>query len=323
MKLEDVYKEIANCIVSINLRSSPDQNTISNVNYNPILGTGFVVDEDGIILTCGHVADEIINRADHDSLNEFNQKTAESVENFKKGKDLNFEFVKAKGKCPAYINFFIDNGKGVYICPCDIIRVSKIVGIKTSFNRICNKIPDLSLLEVDVKDLKKVQLCNDYKKIDMGVDVGTLGFPMGKDLLMGREIIDNNIREYIQQVSPTLKKGIISAILPMKCKRPELFMTDLMVQEGQSGSPLFLVDSSEVIGVVIQSINQIFNYTHRINSTTLVMQIPIPTGLSYSVPLHFLGKEINNFKEIILAGKKDLKDLLEKNLKNGEIVYIK
>ena len=323
MKLEEIYKEIANCIVSINLRSSPEQNAKNNVNYNPILGTGFVVGEDGIILTCGHVVDEIINKTERDSLNEFNKKTAEVVEKFKKGQDVSFEFVKAKGKCPAYVNFFIDNGKGVNICPCNIIRVSKTVVMKTTMNRICNKIPDLGLLEVNVKNLKKVQICKDYKKIDVGADVGTLGFPMGKDLLIGREVIDNNIREYIQQTSPTLKKGIISAILPTKCEKPELLLTDIMVQGGQSGSPLFLVDSGEVISVVIESIHQIIKYTHRINSAELVMQIPIPTGLSYSVPLHFLGNEINIFKEEILASKKDLKNLLEENLKNGERVYIK
>lgn len=323
MKLEEIYKKIANSIVSINLRSSSEQNVINNVNYNPILGTGFVVGEDGIILTCGHVVDEIIKRADRDSLNEINKKTAKVVERFKKNQDVSFEFVKAKGKCPAYINFFIDDGKGVYICPCNIIRVSKTVVMKTTMNRICNKIPDLGLLEVDVRDLKKVQICNDYKKIDVGADVGTSGFPMGKGLLMGRELIDNDIREYIQQASPTLKKGIISAILPIKCENPELLLTDIMVQGGQSGSPLFLVDSGEVISVVIESIHQIFNYTHKINSTEIAMRIPVPTGLSYSVPLHFLEKEINTFKEKILAGKKDLKNLVEKNLENGEKVFIK
>ncbi|MCJ7687769.1 MAG: serine protease [Clostridiaceae bacterium] len=323
MKLEKIYKEIANCIVSINLRSSPEQNTINNASYNPIIGTGFVVGEEGIILTCGHIVDAIVERADFDSLNEFNKNTSEIVEKLKKGQRVNSKFVEARGDCPAYINFFIDDGKGVYICPCNIIRANKIVGIKNSCNRINSKIPDLGLLEVDVRDLKKVQICNDYKIIDAGTDVGTSGFPMGKDLLIGKEVIDNNRREYLQQASPTLKKGIISAILPMKCERPELFMTDIMVQGGQSGSPLFLVDTGEVIGVVIESIHQNFNYKYKINSTELVIQIPIPTGLSYSVPLHFLEKDINIFKEKILTGKKDLKNLIEKNLENGETVFVK
>lgn len=322
MKLGEIYKKIANCIVSINLRSSLEQDITSHVNFNPILGTGFVIDESGIILTCGHVIDEIIKSAGQYLLDKINEKKADSIEKFKEGSDVN-DLIDVKGKCPAFINFFINDGKNVYVCPCDIIRASKIQGIKTSWNRVCNIVPDIGLIEADVKDLEKVILCDDFNKIEIGLEVGTSGFPFGKDLMIGREVIDNNIREYIQQASPTLKRGIISAILPIKCERPELFLTDIMVQGGQSGSPLFLVDTGEVIGIVIQSMHQLFNYTYTSNSIEKNIQIPIPTGLSYSVPVHFLVNNLEKFKKDNSVEKKDLKFLLEENLKDGTKVYVK
>ena len=54
----------------------------------------------------------------------------------------------------------------------------------------------------------------------------------------------------IVQVTPFLRRGIVSSVLPFPTASPHGLTVDNMVQGGSSGSPVFEPGSGEVIGMV-------------------------------------------------------------------------
>ena len=58
MKLTDVIRKVSPAVVAFGSRVFPSETNIAP-GFPPILGTGFVVDERGMVLTNQHVIDEI------------------------------------------------------------------------------------------------------------------------------------------------------------------------------------------------------------------------------------------------------------------------
>jgi hypothetical protein len=79
-----------------------------------------------------------------------------------------------------------------------------------------------------------------------GEEVATAGFPMGTDLL--------TVPGRLHQISPTLQTGIVSAVHPFPCTTPHGFTIDVMVQGGASGSPVFNIQTGEVLGAIYSGI---------------------------------------------------------------------
>ena len=74
--------------------------------------------------------------------------------------------------------------------------------------------PDLAFVPVKARGLPAVAL-DGPEAIDEGTEVATAGFPMGTDALMAPG--------WIHQVTPTLQRGIISAVLPFPCPTPHAY----------------------------------------------------------------------------------------------------
>src|SRR5260370_8790405 len=85
---------------------------------------------------------------------------------------------------------------------------------------------------------------------------------------------------WIHQVTPTLQRGIISAVLPFTCTTPHAYAINVMVQGGASGSPVFLSESGEVIGVLYAGLND-----PRVTLLTPDLYT-VPTNIRYVVPSH-------------------------------------
>jgi hypothetical protein len=95
---------------------------------------------------------------------------------------------------------------------------------------------------VKAKGLPRVELEGNTDKLVEGVEVGTIGYPMGTDALRAPG--------WVNQFGPFLQRGIIGAILPTRCKAPHSFVINLVSLGGASGSPVFLAESGHVIGVL-------------------------------------------------------------------------
>ena len=82
--------------------------------------------------------------------------------------------------------------------------------------------------------------------VRVGKDVGTFGYPYGEELLerKGR----------IYRFGPILQQGYISAIAPFDTPGAiEELLLDMRAHKGMSGSPVFLPESGDVIGIIYES----------------------------------------------------------------------
>lgn len=103
---------------------------------------------------------------------------------------------------------------------------------------------DLALLRIDGAPLPALALRAATGVVREGRSVAWMGFPLGG--LLG--------------FAPVTQRGIVSSIAPVALPRPgsraesdegfEVFQLDAVAYAGNSGGPLFAVDSGEVLGVV-------------------------------------------------------------------------
>src|ERR1700693_5339325 len=191
----------------------------------PIVGTGFVLD-DGLVLTNAHVIEALLQLP----------------------KPPNWP--KDRWAFTAVLFHFIDKERypnapvqGYARIPLQILGIIRTGDIELSAGGVYYgpRKPDFNGVRVKVKSLPKVELATDSKCLREGVEVGTIGFPMGTDALTAPG--------WLHHLSPFLERGVISAVLPFPCAAPHSFVINAMSIGGASGSPVFLADSPKIIGI--------------------------------------------------------------------------
>ena len=137
---------------------------------------------------------------------------------------------------------------------------------------------DLALLEITGTPLPVMQLANG-SSVREGAEVAVTGFPIG--MILG--------------LYPVTHKGIIAAITPIvipaissrsltaaQIKRMrnayEVYQLDIVAYPGNSGSPLYNIETGKVIGVV----NSVFV------KGTKESALEKPSGISYAIPVKYV-----------------------------------
>jgi S1-C subfamily serine protease len=219
--LKDVYQNVKPAVVAIALTKCIDN------AFPTIIGTGFFIREDGIILTNRHVLDAI---------NDLEEVTA--------------------GASPfeqATVLMFIQSEKMMRILPLEIDKFWLVEQTLPAETVYYGKAPDIAVIV-----LKNVRSCPTVRiysgEYCEGEAVAVSGFPMGTETLKAPG--------YIHQLTPTLKTGVIGGILPFKCKTPHALLLDMMVQGGSSGSPVFLQSTGEIMGIVYGGMTENQNMTN-------------------------------------------------------------
>lgn len=262
MNLEESYQEVKPSIVAFVPKFHPVYDPReSSPEFPPIFGTGVIV-ADGIVATNDHVV--------------------RAIGRLPKPPD-----------CPkdiwpvTCILLYLVANKGVAAIKIDVRGVFSIEKAEMGTHYYGPPKPDIAFVHINMKDLPCAQIEYDPSRIKEGREVATAGFPMGTDTLTAPG--------YLHQITPTLQKGIISAILPFECNTPHALMINVMTQGGASGSPVFLPESGKVIGVLyggLQDIQKTVNlklndktqsdpsiHSHLYNT---------PTNASYVVPSHYI-----------------------------------
>ena len=263
-----MYENIKPSIVAFTAKYSiltEKELTPPNLSFAPIIGTGFVIDKNGIIATNDHVAEILIKSEQHP--------------------------LARNGECHFNVMLFSITDKGLLPIQLEIIEVFQPKSYPRKMLCAPDK-PDIAFVKVKAKDLPALEL--DTSILKAGVEVATAGFPMGTKALVATGKLG--------QISPTLQRGIISAVLPYQQALPHAYTINVMVQGGASGSPVFLPESGKVIGVLYSSLN---DYNQLSGEGVLKdielakegkavesMQIKIkakyavPTNISYVAPSH-------------------------------------
>lgn len=218
MNLEEVFSALQPSIVAFGSKLARAQDGKPPL-FPPLIGTGFVVDERGIVATNRHVAEALIALPPHPRTNE---PTTFAIV---------FSGVRPEGEGYALEAHFVD-----------IARYHILDRLTSDDNYYGEAVPDLAFAVLQVKGLPAVKLVMDDWAVRIGMDVATAGFPLGKDPLV--------VHGVIGQATPLLRRGIVSALNPFPCPQPHGFVIDVMSQGGASGSPIFLTDAPEVVGIL-------------------------------------------------------------------------
>lgn len=142
-----------------------------------------------------------------------------------------------------------------------------------------DKVHDLALLKIDGAALPALAL-GDSERVKEGQDIAFTGFPLGNAL----------------GFAPVTHRGVISAVTPialpsgnseqltaavirrLKSGAFDIFQLDATAYPGNSGGPLFDVDTGEVVGII----NMV------LVKRTKEAMLTHPSGISYAIPGNYL-----------------------------------
>ncbi len=218
MTLPESYEAVRPSIVALGSRFTQTEPGGTPL-FPTIIGTGFVVDQRGIVATNRHVAEELQRMPRHPSSG------AHSATAILFTKTQSISGMVALGLA------FVD------------IKRYNILQTFSSYGPYYGEMPpDLAFLQLNVRDVPSLSLDTEPNTLQTGMAIATAGFAMGIDPLVAYS--------KITQLTPLLRHGIISSLYPFPCEYPHGFTIDIMSQGGESGSPIFLTDSPRVVGIL-------------------------------------------------------------------------
>ncbi|MET0101180.1 MAG: serine protease [Sedimenticola sp.] len=139
---------------------------------------------------------------------------------------------------------------------------------------------DLALLEIDGPKMPVIQLENG-NAVKEGQDVAFTGFPLGMALGMYPVTHKTIISAITPVVIPANSSRKLTAAQIKRLKTPyEVFQLDSIAYPGNSGSPVYRIDTGKVIGIV----NSVF-----VKGTKESM-LKTPSGISYAIPVRYIHK---------------------------------
>ena len=182
-----------------------------------IIGTGFIVDERGVVVTNRHVIEAIA------------------------------KLPVIQGRLTSFAMIFTDivlreNKRTIGIVCVPLKRRFIATGIEVNYPYYGELAADLAIIQLAVRDVPALHISADEHRIRVGVPIATAGFPLGSDPLL---IFGN-----VNQLTPTLRHGIVSGVFPFEVPHAHGFTIDVMSQGGASGSPVFDPESGDVLGVI-------------------------------------------------------------------------
>lgn len=258
MKLIETYRKIKPSIVAITHKYDKlkEGDKIPEIPF--ILGTGFIVD-DGLIATNFHVSNIIDSQP--------------------KPPDA------PKDEWPVICMMFIEvNESDFCMIPLKVIGKFEIGSLEPNDVWYGDMIPDIAFLQVKAKGLPILKLQSDWHVLKEGMELATAGFPMGRDTLTAPG--------YLHQMGPTLQKGILSALLPFPRTIPHAFILDVLSINGQSGSPVFLPETGEVVGILYGGLPETA-FTKTNDDEYLK-----PTSITYVLPAGQIEESIKESKKM-------------------------
>lgn len=239
----------------------------------PIIGTGVILD-DGLIATNAHVVDALCKLP--------------RPPNFPRDK---FPFVAVlfhpvkPGDNPAVAQ------ESVAEIPLEVSGIFRVEGIIPRGKGVYYgpEKPDFNIVCVRARGLPKVELEASTDLLVEGAEVGTIGYPMGTSALKAPG--------WLHQFGPFLQRGIISAILPTRCRSPHSFVINLMSIGGASGSPVFLADNGRMIGILNAGLTQpVPLYTEIGGSLQATGLVRTSTNFTYVVPSYYIASTLKHLR---------------------------
>ncbi len=139
---------------------------------------------------------------------------------------------------------------------------------------------DLALLKIPEAILKPLQLGN-ASTVQEGQLYAFTGFPIG--MILGLHPVTHRgiVSAITPNVIPSIKSEQIDEKLRRRLVEPyDVFQLDATAYPGNSGSPLYDIDSGHVVGVI----DKVFIQESKENV------LAKPSGISYAIPVNYVDK---------------------------------
>jgi S1-C subfamily serine protease len=191
-----------------------------------IVGSGFCIDPLGLVVTCRHVVEALMEKTVEQQIAEISPE--------ERGKPI-----QKSGPFQVITPFavFYDtkaSAENLFVFPS---RVGNVVA-KTDFDLAMLRLFPHGAFPSGYPALE----IEDYEVVAEGDEVGTCGFPLG-----------NYLYEQLGTVTSSFTTGILSSIIPSPGASKELvngFQLSLTATHGNSGGPVFSLASGKVFGVL-------------------------------------------------------------------------
>jgi S1-C subfamily serine protease len=213
--LRDLYQSASQCVVAF-INKMAKAPSGQSPTFPSILGTGFLVNSKGLAVTNRHVIQALESLPLHPNSRE--------------------------STAGAFLLAFDELGRGCHAVFPAIIGFAAIDSFKSGDDSNGSSIPDIGFVQLAVRDTPFLKLNSDDFAIEPGMDISTIGFPIGNPPL--------TLHKKVGQVSPFVRRGIVSSVYPGLVANPDCFTIDIMQQGGSSGSPIFGPDNERVVGMM-------------------------------------------------------------------------
>jgi len=238
-----------------------------------IIGTGWFANAEGLAITNRHVVQAINALPAHPTTKE------------RMGGGLLFLFDK-EGNC--------------HLMSIPILSTYELGEFSSNDDWYGQDLPDIGFVQLEVRENSFLQLATAKFTLQPGMEISTIGWPMGT--------IPLTIHQKVNQISPFIRRGIISSVYPGPVPNPHGFTIDIMQQGGSSGSPIFGPDNRQVVGMMWGGVNEYGQATSDQGSFVYSS----PTNISLAEPASIIAGSLQAFNEQMPPIKTKLPTITER-----------
>ena len=148
------------------------------------------------------------------------------------------------------------------------------------------QVPDIGFVQVGVKDVMPLKLAHEDYYLQIGMDIATIGYPMGR--------LPLTVLGALHQASPFIRHGIVSSVFPFPHPKPHGFTIDIMQQGGSSGSPILETENGTVVGMMKSSVLDVDEAHGQMVSVAFAHN----TNISIAESAHIIHTAFEQFCEI-------------------------